>query len=541
MSALALALKSTLSRIRMTRYENPVVTKELRTRMRGYKAHSLMLGYVLLLGVIMILVYYSEWVSHNGVVSAQNWINTRLGFSLFTSLTWAQAILIALIAPSLTAGSLTLEREQQTMEMLSLTPLSARNIITGKLTSAMFFILMLLACSIPLAGICLMFGSISPLEIVITYIMLIAWALLFSSAGVLLSSISKKTSAAGSLCFGFIFFYGVFTTGWSAASFHAGGSNWNFVLAGLSACTAADFSLAFAPVFGVKLPVALVGITLMAASSILFLTTAMTRLPHHRVYKSALIRMLLLGISLVIMFLIFGNVTSAGSGIGGTTKDYIHTAFVSFLSIFTIFIPAFSTGPVTRSISLLKSFFTGHIWRKPFENNPVGGLWFLALWWIAGCAVILLCVSLISWGKAFDLVPALQASVALLAVVIGMGAVGILASTFCPNRQLAVLLVVLFIILAWIFFPFMMWQHESSYNYSWNNADGPIWQVAYFWPGLVFEQITDKWSPGTDGPILCLPKDMTWLGCVIAWGLVTIAALSLAQKRARKPGGIPEE
>jgi len=554
MSTPELIRRLTLDRALALRYENPVVTKELRTRMRGAKAHWTMLAYILVLGICLLFAY-DEWASHAGTYDPQAWLQARIGFRLFNVLTWAQAILIALIAPSLTAGMITLEREQQTIEMLSLTTLSARNIIAGKATSAMLFILMLLASSLPLAGICLMFGSISPAEIAVTYLMLVGWSFVFVSIGTLFSALLKRTSGASLAAFGCTAMYAFPLTSVAFGLDYAhryGGlpSSWRFVFSGMSACTAAADALGLAPVFGVRLPVAVVAIAFEAAIGVLLLTVAASHLPYHRAHRPALIRSLLLAISLVGIFLFLGNTAGPASPTGLTSgRDLVLVTFVALLQIVTLAIPIFSTGPVRKTVPLWRDLLLGPAYRKVFENRPPGGVWFLALWFVAGCGVALLAISMLGpllWGPGTTAAAVgwsefIECAVALLAAIVGMAIVGVLFSTLVSSRQVAAALTIVFIVVAWAVFPIMVAQYTSHYGYDWRQADGPLWQLGYLWPGLMLLKVGTQFNQGVDGPNLWLPASDAWIGCTTAWLAVGAAALYAASRRASRPGGVPDE
>ncbi len=183
--------------------DNPVVTRELRTRMRGRKGFMVMGGYVLFLGIVLLISYYTMWIiSARNLGGMQTLVNVKLGQKLFMSLNWTQTILLALIIPSLTSGALTLELEKKTIEMLVLTRLTSGVVVLGKHLTGMLYALILLMCSLPLSGICLMFGGISPAEMVVTYLLLIAWTFLLSAIGVFWSSLFNRTAAAVLMTYG---------------------------------------------------------------------------------------------------------------------------------------------------------------------------------------------------------------------------------------------------------------------------------------------------------------------------------------------------
>lgn len=544
MSVVESVITGAYDRVRRLHYENPLVTKDLRTRMRGARAHWLMLGYVLLLGICAFFTYYFMWV--NEAHSPMSWMNMRVGFRVFEVITWCQAILIALIAPSLTAGSLTIENEQQTIEMLSMTTLSPWNIIAGKLTSPMLFILMLLGISLPLSAVCLAFGSISPLEIAMTYLLLIGCAFLFCSLGVFFSSLFKKTSGASMVTISCVAAFSVFVISLTAPMHYSHyGSGWQFIYTALAPPIGLNCALDSGPVFGFKLPFTLVALLNNVGLGVLLMLAASTNVKYHRSDRTLPIRSLLGGLLLWSLLLILGNTIKPGSGIG---DDYHIFAFTFLLIPVMALIPLFSTGSLARNNNLLSDVLKGAVYRKLKEGTPTGGLWYMAVLFALGMIVLLITLiydSTSSSGSgAWNTNPAgaVTAGIALLAVVVGFSAFGIMASSLARNRAGAVALTFAFMGIVWVAYPSMSFWISTSDNFlGWAATTGIEWQLAYLWPGTPIAAIDSKWIQGTNAPNLLLPKELLWLGFVIAWGAVTYACLWIASKQKACGRGIVEE
>ena len=49
--------------LRQLRFENPVLTKELRTRMRGSRAYWILFAYLFVLSLILFFAYLTWWQS----------------------------------------------------------------------------------------------------------------------------------------------------------------------------------------------------------------------------------------------------------------------------------------------------------------------------------------------------------------------------------------------------------------------------------------------------------------------------------------------
>src|SRR4051812_33273933 len=97
--------------------DNPVLTRELLVNLRSPRAFVLQLIYVLLLGSV---VYFAWPRTENGLSGAVSGGAAQRLFELFFL---GQFFLIALVAPSFAAGSITGEKERKTYEMLLASPL----------------------------------------------------------------------------------------------------------------------------------------------------------------------------------------------------------------------------------------------------------------------------------------------------------------------------------------------------------------------------------------------------------------------------------
>ena len=176
--------------------ENPVLTKELRVRMRGARAYWILFGYLLFLAVVLLFTYssFQGGVSSNSGVGGSN--SAQVGLTLFRTLWVCQIFLVLFITPAITSGAITIEKEQQTIDLLTMTRLSRLNIVLGKMLSAIAFTALLLVSSLPLVSICFMLGSIDPGMVISTYLEMICGSFLIGAIGLMWSSIVKTTTNA---------------------------------------------------------------------------------------------------------------------------------------------------------------------------------------------------------------------------------------------------------------------------------------------------------------------------------------------------------
>lgn len=184
--------------------DNPVLTKELRVRMRGSRAYWILFGYLGFLALVL-LVQYAAWLSNVQFRGAGASEASRLGNDIFNMIMLTQVFLVLFITPAITSGALTIEREQQTMDLLTLTRIPRRSIIAGKLLSAAAFTALLLVSSLPLVSVCFMLGSVDPMMVVSYYTMMLFGSLMIGAMGLMWSSLARTTTQAVMFTYGSLF------------------------------------------------------------------------------------------------------------------------------------------------------------------------------------------------------------------------------------------------------------------------------------------------------------------------------------------------
>jgi len=175
--------------------QNPVVLKELRGRMRGGRAFILLTIYLILASAVVALVFLGFYASStNNVYSSAN-VRQALGKTVFFSVAGMELLMICFIAPALTAGAISSERERQTYDLLRTTLLSARSLVFGKLISSLSFLWLLLFAAVPLLSLAYLFGGIAIEEVFIALLILFVSSIFFSAVGIFYSSFMRRTLA----------------------------------------------------------------------------------------------------------------------------------------------------------------------------------------------------------------------------------------------------------------------------------------------------------------------------------------------------------
>jgi ABC-type transport system involved in multi-copper enzyme maturation permease subunit len=174
-----------------------VGVKELRGRMRGRRAFVVLTLYLILLSVfawMYELILEQRYSASSGGSAA--YASAAIGQELFAGLMMVVTLLVVLLAPAFTAGAISLEREKQTLDLLVTTPISAVAIVVGKLLSALTYVFILIAASVPLTAVVFVFGGVAPDDVIRGYIVLFATAFGLGAFGLFCSSLVKRTQAA---------------------------------------------------------------------------------------------------------------------------------------------------------------------------------------------------------------------------------------------------------------------------------------------------------------------------------------------------------
>jgi ABC-type transport system involved in multi-copper enzyme maturation permease subunit len=182
---------------------NPcVLGHELRMRMRGGRLFRAYLFFTLL-SMAPVLIGFALMAADRGSSSAPAAPEAR-GEVLFQVLLYTQLALILFILPAHAAGSLALEREKRTLEMLRATLLTPTDVVSGKLLVVVAFAATLLLTSLPIATWCVMLGGVEPVQVLTGYAYLFAVSLGIVALGTLVSCWVQRSVAAISTTYGLV-------------------------------------------------------------------------------------------------------------------------------------------------------------------------------------------------------------------------------------------------------------------------------------------------------------------------------------------------
>jgi ABC-type transport system involved in multi-copper enzyme maturation permease subunit len=171
--------------------ENPVLKKELSTRLqlrRQGKANRIAVAVIA--GLVLPIFYFFSVRAL--LLESPNGARDFYGIFLLG----IELTLGLLLAPALTAGCLTIEREKQTWNALLLSRLSHPQIVLGKYVGALVPAFLALLAFLPLNLLSAFRGNISVAEFALSHVVLFVTILVYGAIGLLCSWAFRRTQVS---------------------------------------------------------------------------------------------------------------------------------------------------------------------------------------------------------------------------------------------------------------------------------------------------------------------------------------------------------
>lgn len=173
---------------------NPILEKDLKTKMRGWRTPVLLSIYLLFLGGVLFLFFLAN--NQIFVYYTDTAFNPRVAVSAYNVIAMFQFVLLMLIVPAITATAISGERERQTLDLMLCSDISTWSIIIGKLIVSIAHIMLLVVASLPVMGTVFLFGGITFGEIILMFLFYVITALMVASLGIFLSTLFRKNVTA---------------------------------------------------------------------------------------------------------------------------------------------------------------------------------------------------------------------------------------------------------------------------------------------------------------------------------------------------------
>lgn len=172
---------------------NPIYKKELKQSARMKNTAIMLFFYNFLLALFGLFALYL-------IFSGNEAKGTRVQYSdilkIYGIIIGIEFILVLVIIPAMTAGTISGEREKQTLDILLTTRVSTLQIVGGKLGASISMMLLLAFSSLPIVSIVFSIGGVTLFDLAEFMALISVTAIYIGSIGIFFSALCKKTTAA---------------------------------------------------------------------------------------------------------------------------------------------------------------------------------------------------------------------------------------------------------------------------------------------------------------------------------------------------------
>lgn len=186
----------------MKLHMNPVYKKELKLSVRSIKTAIVIFAYNALLALIGLFSFYLTFEAGERYGS----VNYGDILTVYLIMAVIEFGLVLFVVPAFTSGTISGERERQTLEILLTTNLRPIQIVLGKLASSISTVLLLAVSSIPVISIVFAVGGIGMEDLLQLLFLVLVTAIFIGSIGILFSALFKRTVPSTVFTYGAVIF-----------------------------------------------------------------------------------------------------------------------------------------------------------------------------------------------------------------------------------------------------------------------------------------------------------------------------------------------
>jgi len=168
---------------------NPVYKREMTVSSRTMRVALIVFIFNIIVSAVALVNMYMM-VERVKITSEMQYSAFLELYILVASIEFA---LLALIIPALTAGSISGERERQTLDLMLTTKMKPKDIILGKLTSSFQTIFILIISSFPMLSLVFIYGGVQLYEIFVLLFLFYTVGVLVGSFSIWFSAVFKRT------------------------------------------------------------------------------------------------------------------------------------------------------------------------------------------------------------------------------------------------------------------------------------------------------------------------------------------------------------
>ena len=185
---------------------NPIFAFSAIRRMRSARTPLLITLYSLLLAALAYFTVYGRFMGATVTLG-----DMRLSVDGYAYMIMLQFGMLVLVAPAMTAGSISGERERQTLDLLLVTNTGPVKLVLGKLLESFSFLALLVMCSLPMLSLVLITGGATLAQVLISVAFLLLTALAALSVGLVCSSLFQRTVTSTVVSYLSVFALGLVT------------------------------------------------------------------------------------------------------------------------------------------------------------------------------------------------------------------------------------------------------------------------------------------------------------------------------------------
>lgn len=169
---------------------NPVYKRETMVSARSFRLAMILLLFNGILALVALLNMYSTLAQVR--LTAEIQYTSFLDLYLFVAA--LEFIMLIFIMPAITAGSISGERERQTLDLMLTTDMTPAQIVLGKLAAALSTMFLLIVSSFPIIAIVFVYGGITLEDIGLLLLCYVAAALFAGGLGLCCSALFSRST-----------------------------------------------------------------------------------------------------------------------------------------------------------------------------------------------------------------------------------------------------------------------------------------------------------------------------------------------------------
>ena len=171
---------------------NPVYKRECMVSARSFKLALVLLVFNGILALVALLNMYSALAQVRLTAEVQ-----YTGFlDLYMFVASLKFLMLILIMPAMTAGSISGERERQTLDLMLTTCMTPADIVLGKLEAALGTMFLMVVSSLPILAMVFVYGGVTASDLLLLVCCFFAAAVFMGSIGLCCSALFRRTTAA---------------------------------------------------------------------------------------------------------------------------------------------------------------------------------------------------------------------------------------------------------------------------------------------------------------------------------------------------------